>query len=50
MHLHLVPRYPGTPRHLRGRGAFEAGSGEMLPEERIAAAARKLASGLVNGP
>jgi diadenosine tetraphosphate (Ap4A) HIT family hydrolase len=46
MHLHLVPRYAGTPKHLRGRSAFEARPEEMLPEEQVAAAARKLRSGL----
>ncbi len=50
MHLHLVPRYPGTPKHLRGRGAFDARPDEMLPEERVSAAVQKLASGLQNDP
>ncbi len=40
-HLHLVPRYAGTPERLRGRRCFEGTPADMLPEgdlERAAAA------------
>lgn len=45
-HLHLVPRYAGTPDRLRGRGCFEGRPDEMLPEEEQAAAARAVAEAL----
>ncbi|MFL5351421.1 HIT family protein [Archangium sp.] len=45
-HLHLVPRYPDTPKGLWGRGAFDAGPGEGRPEEELEAAARKLSAAL----
>lgn len=38
-HLHLVPRYPGTPERLRGRGAFEGRPEDMRPEAELVAAA-----------
>ncbi len=47
MHLHLVPRYAATPRHLRGRGAFDAAKEEMLPVEEVAKAARALRAALI---
>jgi diadenosine tetraphosphate (Ap4A) HIT family hydrolase len=43
MHLHLVPRYKGTPAHLRGRLAFDAKPGDMASDAEAAAAAKKLA-------
>jgi diadenosine tetraphosphate (Ap4A) HIT family hydrolase len=46
-HLHLVPRYPETPAHLRGRGCFEGTAEEMLPAERLAEAARRVGAALV---
>jgi len=38
-HLHLVPRFAGTPARLRGRGAFEAQPGDAQPHEALAMAA-----------
>ena len=45
-HLHLVPRYPGTPPRLRGRGAFDAAPADALPADVVAAAAKLVAEGL----
>jgi len=45
-HLHLVPRYAGTPQRLRGRGAFDAAPAEARPEAELAAAARLVAEAL----
>ncbi|MET0406128.1 MAG: HIT family protein [Cystobacter sp.] len=45
-HLHLVPRYRDTPPRLWGRGAFDAAPGDMLREEALEAAARRLATAL----
>jgi diadenosine tetraphosphate (Ap4A) HIT family hydrolase len=45
-HLHLVPRYAGTPERLRGRGAFEAVPGDALPPEAVAAAVARVAAAL----
>jgi len=41
-HLHLVPRYADTPARLRGRGCFEGTAADMLPEARLAEAARRV--------
>ena len=49
-HLHLVPRYAGTPQRLRGRGAFDATPAEALGEAELAAAARRVAEALGPGP
>lgn len=38
-HLHLVPRYPGTPAHHRGRAAFDAPASEAISEAEVEAAA-----------
>lgn len=38
-HLHLVPRYPGTPSHHRGRAAFDAPVSEAISEAEVEAAA-----------
>jgi diadenosine tetraphosphate (Ap4A) HIT family hydrolase len=42
-HLHLVPRFEGTPRDLWGRAAFDAKPERALPDEEIARAAQALA-------
>jgi len=49
-HLHLVPRYAGTPQRLRGRGAFDATPAEALGEAELAAAARRVAAVLGPAP
>lgn len=38
-HLHLVPRYPNTPAHHRGRAAFDAPASEAISEAEVEAAA-----------
>ena len=38
-HLHLVPRYPGTPAHHRGRAAFDAPASQAISEAEVEAAA-----------
>ena len=38
-HLHLVPRFPGTPERLRGRRCFDATPGEARPADENEAAA-----------
>jgi diadenosine tetraphosphate (Ap4A) HIT family hydrolase len=48
-HLHLVPRYAGTPDRLRGRGCFEGAPSDMLPEAALAEAARAVAAALGPG-
>jgi len=48
-HLHLVPRYADTPARLRGRGAFDAAPGEMLPPAELAAAAAGVGAALRAG-
>jgi diadenosine tetraphosphate (Ap4A) HIT family hydrolase len=48
-HLHLVPRFPGTPPHLWGRAAFDAAASEHRPSEELEAAARTLAAALAAG-
>ncbi len=45
-HLHLGPRYAGTPERLRGRRCFEGTPADMLPEEEIARAARAVGDAL----
>ena len=45
-HLHLVPRYAGTPARLRGRGCFEGRPEEMLPESEVATAVVKVRAAL----
>jgi diadenosine tetraphosphate (Ap4A) HIT family hydrolase len=45
-HLHLVPRFAGTPERLRGRRCFEGRPEDMLPEAEAARAARAVAGGL----
>ncbi len=39
-HLHLVPRFSDTPARLRGRGCFDFGPADAVPEEKIEAAAQ----------
>jgi histidine triad (HIT) family protein len=48
-HLHLVPRYAGTPPRLRGRGAFEAGPADAVAAGALALAARTVAAALAGG-
>jgi diadenosine tetraphosphate (Ap4A) HIT family hydrolase len=45
-HLHLVPRFAGTPERLRGRRCFEGKPEDMLPEDEVARAARAVAAAL----
>jgi diadenosine tetraphosphate (Ap4A) HIT family hydrolase len=47
-HLHLVPRYAGTPERLRGRRCFEGLPADMLPDAEIARAARGVAEALAS--
>ncbi|MBM4380641.1 MAG: HIT family protein [Deltaproteobacteria bacterium] len=49
-HVHLVPRYPGTPAHLRGRGAFDARPGEQLALSAVEAACRTVQGALALTP
>ena len=39
-HLHLVPRYAGTPERLRGRRCFDGRPEDMVPEGDVERAAR----------
>lgn len=39
-HLHLVPRFEGTPPHHRGRAAFDAPKADAIAEAEVEAAAR----------
>lgn len=45
-HLHLVPRYAGTPERLRGRRCFEGLPGDMIPPADVERAARAVAAEL----
>ena len=45
-HLHLVPRYAGTPDRLRGRRCFEGTPADMLPETALVRAAAAVAAAL----
>jgi diadenosine tetraphosphate (Ap4A) HIT family hydrolase len=45
-HLHLVPRFPDTPKRLWGRTVFDATPADHRPAEELEAAARKLADAL----
>lgn len=45
-HLHLVPRFAGTPAHHRGRAAFDAPASDASPEAEVEAAARSVSSAL----
>ena len=47
-HLHLVPRYAGTPARLRGRGAFDFAATEVLGEEELRAAAERVGAALAS--
>ena len=38
-HLHLVPRFVGTPNHHRGRAAFDAPVAEAISQAEVEAAA-----------
>jgi diadenosine tetraphosphate (Ap4A) HIT family hydrolase len=48
-HLHLVPRFAGTPERLRGRRCFEGTAADAVPEAELAAAARAVAAALARG-
>lgn len=41
-HLHLVPRFAGTPAHHRGRAAFDAPASEAIPVSEVEAAALQM--------
>jgi diadenosine tetraphosphate (Ap4A) HIT family hydrolase len=45
-HLHLVPRYPGTPERLRGRRCFEGSPEDAIGEAEVERAARAVAAHL----
>jgi diadenosine tetraphosphate (Ap4A) HIT family hydrolase len=45
-HLHLVPRFPDTPKRLWGRAVFDATPEDHRPAEELEAAARRLAAAL----
>jgi diadenosine tetraphosphate (Ap4A) HIT family hydrolase len=45
-HLHLVPRFAGTPDRLRGRRCFEGSPADMLPDDELVKAARAVADAL----
>jgi diadenosine tetraphosphate (Ap4A) HIT family hydrolase len=45
-HVHLIPRFADTPRHLWGRSVFEAKPAEHLSAEALEAAAKALAAAL----
>jgi diadenosine tetraphosphate (Ap4A) HIT family hydrolase len=45
-HLHLVPRFAGTPTHHRGRAAFDAPVADAIPEADVEAAARAVKAAL----
>lgn len=45
-HLHLVPRYAGTPAHHRGRAAFDAPVSEAIAPAEVDAAAQAVKDGL----
>lgn len=45
-HLHLVPRFPDTPRRLWGRAVFDAPEADHRPAEELEAAARAVAAAL----
>lgn len=49
-HLHLVPRFAGTPERLRGRRCFEGTPADALAEDELVAAARAVAAAVVRGP
>lgn len=48
-HLHLVPRYAGTPERLRGRRCFEGLPEDMIPEKDVVRAARAVGAELGRG-
>ena len=45
-HLHLVPRFAGTPPHHRGRAAFDAPASEAVPTHEVEAAAEQVRAAL----
>ena len=47
MHLHLVPRFEGTPPSLRGRAAFDAPTASHLPEAELVDAASRMTRALL---
>ncbi len=48
-HLHLVPRFAGTPERLRGRRCFEATPADALPRGDVERAAHAVAAALRPG-
>jgi diadenosine tetraphosphate (Ap4A) HIT family hydrolase len=48
-HLHLVPRYAGTPTRLRGRGCFEGRPEDMRPEGELVDAGQRVLAALRAG-
>lgn len=46
VHVHLVPRFPDAPAHLRGARVFDAKPEDARPEAEIEAAAAALADAL----
>jgi diadenosine tetraphosphate (Ap4A) HIT family hydrolase len=49
-HLHLVPRFAGTPERLRGRRCFDGLPDEMIPAGEVARAALAVAEALSPHP
>ncbi len=45
-HLHLVPRFAGTPAHHRGRAAFDAPASEAVAAAEVEAAAQAVKAAL----
>lgn len=45
-HLHLVPRFEGTPTHHRGRAAFDAPKADAIAEAEVETAARAVQKAL----
>jgi diadenosine tetraphosphate (Ap4A) HIT family hydrolase len=45
-HVHLVPRYAGTPARLRGRGAFDARPEDAIADEVLAGAVARVRAAL----
>ncbi len=45
-HLHLVPRFAGTPDRLRGRRCFEGTPADMLGADEVERAARSVGAAL----
>lgn len=48
-HLHLVPRFAGTPLHHRGRAAFDAPASEAVASHDVEIAAQAVKAALGSG-